>query len=37
MKKEEHISAFHLIVMRFIKKKKKSLSEQRITDENYPA
>lgn len=23
MKKEEHISAFHLIVMRFIKKKKK--------------
>lgn len=39
MEKEEHVSAFHSIVMRFIKKKKqkkiKSLSEQRISDENY--
>lgn len=29
MKKEEHISAFHLIVMRFIKKKKKNPFQSR--------
>lgn len=34
MEKEEHVSAFHSIVMRFIKKNK-SFSEQRISDENY--